>query len=655
MLIAVGLCAAAYSCKTRYSAEARNRAVELMIDWPDAQALANTRSRAIDEVLTQLKAAGITTVAVSEETLETLHGSGIVNYTRVGDNTIVSFAPGFAGQEVRVINALKHKTKLTIVPQASDQYMIDAPWPQFNGTPIGLDDDIVRTVRRNNLLVAPRLFNYTGVTADNIYWELAQAKQQCGPGGLGPFVFTGAAVLGYRGRIDDTAHAFDKLDLTYGSVEFAKTFGDDDLSRAAAAHTVRVHSIGLDEIGDMDEPTAVERFTRAVRERNIRVCYVRLFVNGLDHEPDAENANTQFVQKIVAGITLAGLKVEGPAHPFRNDPSPGRILRLAMAVGVAAGVVCLILAFTGWNNPRFWLMLAAALVIALGLAWPSSTAKGREILALFAACSFPTLALCGRPIRIAEASRNRVAAESTGRVLARAFLEYVRITGITMIGILFVVGLLNGRLFFLKIDEFLGVKMVLIAPLLLVSSFYCLGLADLPASATLSERCDTALARLRGIGATPLSAGLVIVSLVTLAAIVLIVARSGNDPGVAVSDTELRVRAILDRTLGVRPRTKEFLFGNPALLVGVALALSGRSRKWLSAWLICGAIGQSSMLDTFCHLHTPLQLSFMRDLIGWILGGIIGAIVYTVLSRYIPAEVASPGAPERAGAAGTGA
>jgi len=162
VLIVIGLCAASISFRARFRAEARNRAVELVIDWPDAQALANTSSKAVDGVLKELGQQGITTVAITEETLETLHGGGIVNYRRLGSHTILSFEPGFEGQEKRVIDALDHKTKLHITPQGPHQYLVDALWPQVNATPIGLDDDVVKTVKQSGLLIAPRLLNYTG-------------------------------------------------------------------------------------------------------------------------------------------------------------------------------------------------------------------------------------------------------------------------------------------------------------------------------------------------------------------------------------------------------------------------------------------------------------------------------------------------------------
>ena len=633
LLIALGLLGGLVSLRHRWHAEADNRRVELVVDYGDAQALANTTRQQIDDVLGSLKTAGITTVAITEDTLGTLNLDGVVTYQRDGDETVLTFAPGFPGQRARVRQMLAEKAPgLTVTPEGADSLRVGAPWPQFSTLPIGLDTDAVQTVRQNGLLVAPRLENFPGVTAQTIAWELAQTKRQCtagpGPRGLGPVIFAGSSVLGNRGLIKATADALDASALTYGSVELAKTFGDEDLSRLADAHTVRVHSIGTDEMGAMDEPTAVERFVRAAKERNIRVCYVRLFTSGLTKDPDVIHANTEFVGKIVRGMREARLTVgEGAAHPYADDPKPGLLLRLLMALGVAGGTVLLLRVFTGISGKAFAAALALGLLLALGAALPGTTPKGREALALLSACVFPTLGLCAialpRPVRDG----------SNGEVLRRAFTAYVQMTGVTAIGIVLVVGLLAGRLFLIKVDEFLGVKLVLVTPVVLVAAYYGLGLAELRPGAGWAERKDAAWGTLRALAARPLLAGQLVVGVAALVALALLVARSGNDPGVGVSGTELKVRSLLDKYLLVRPRTKEFALGHPALLLGLAAAASRRFPAWVLPLLVIGSIGQSSLMDTFCHLHTPLLISGLRGLIGWLLGGIFGALVWLAVSR----------------------
>ena len=636
-LIALGLAGGLISAAHRWKAEARNRRVELVVDYGDAQALANTTRRQVDEVLQQLGAAGITTVAITEDTLGTLNAAGVVTYQRDGDATRLAFAPGFPGQRARVIQMLAHKAPgLAMTPEGADGLRIGSPWPQFSTIPIGLDSEAVRTVQANRLLVAPRLVNFTGATAENIAWETAQAKRQCAsPQGLGPIIFAGSSVLGNRGLIKATAAALDANALTYGSVEMGKTFGDDDLSRMADARTVRVHSIGLDEMGGMDEPTAVERFVRAAKERNIRVCYVRLFTFGLTKDADAIHANTEFVGKIVKGMTEAHLTVAGPAHPYADDPRPGLALRVLMALGVLGGTLLLLRLFTGLEGRAFTIALAVGVLLALGLAVPGQTPKGREALALLSACVFPTLGLCAvalpRPLRD----------KSNRAVLARAFGAYARMTGLTVIGIVLVVGLLAGRLFLIKVDQFLGVKLVLVTPVLLVAAYYGLGLAALGPNAGWAVRRGAVQDCLAALAARPLLLGQVVIGAVALVALALFVARSGNDPGVGVSATELKTRSLLDKYLLVRPRTKEFALGHPALLLGLSAAASRRFPQWVLPLLIVGSIGQSSLLDTFCHLHTPLLISGLRGLIGWALGAVFGALLWSLAARSPRMETAA--------------
>jgi phosphotransferase system glucose/maltose/N-acetylglucosamine-specific IIC component len=50
-----------------------------------------------------------------------------------------------------------------------------------------------------------------------------------------------------------------------------------------------------------------------------------------------------------------------------------------------------------------------------------------------------------------------------------------------------------------------------------------------------------------------------------------------------------------------------------------------------AALLVLGTIGQTSMVNTLLHLHTPLTLSLARIAIGLVIGGIVGAVAWAVL------------------------
>ncbi|MDI6828546.1 MAG: DUF5693 family protein, partial [Armatimonadota bacterium] len=81
--------------------------------------------------------------------------------------------------------------------------------------------------------------------------------------------------------------------------------------------------------------------------------------------------------------------------------------------------------------------------------------------------------------------------------------------------------------------------------------------------------------------------------------------------------------------LFVRPRTKEFLIGHPAMFLGITSLLS-RRRAWGLPLIALGTLGQVSMLNTFCHIHTPLVLSAIRTLNGLVLGLALGWIVWLI-------------------------
>lgn len=96
--------------------------------------------------------------------------------------------------------------------------------------------------------------------------------------------------------------------------------------------------------------------------------------------------------------------------------------------------------------------------------------------------------------------------------------------------------------------------------------------------------------------------------------------RSGNFPVIPVTDAERRLRDILEHLFIARPRFKEFLIGQPLLLLGLLrkgeggnFIMDGRLLLWL------GIIGQISILNTFMHFHSPFDLGVVRTLHGlWV-------------------------------------
>jgi hypothetical protein len=230
-----------------------------------------------------------------------------------------------------------------------------------------------------------------------------------------------------------------------------------------------------------------------------------------------------------------------------------------------------------------------------------------------------------------------------GGSAASAIKGLAAASAVTAAGILMVVGLLATRPFMLKANQFLGIKAAHAIPILVIGAAAIFGLPRLDRS--WREECVALKERATAFFAEPARVGQLLLALIALAVLLMIVARTGNEPGVGVSGVELKFRSLLDKILPVRPRTKEFLLGHPAFVLGLAFWFRGR-RKIALPLFVVGVIGQVSILNTFCHVHTPLVLSLIRDLTGLAAGAAIGLAVFFGLERFLP----KPGTPEAAGA-----
>jgi hypothetical protein len=627
VLIAISLIASLVGFKNRFSVEAKNKRVETVVDYGDAVNLSLASHQPLDAVLTRLNHAGITSLALTEDTVDSLRTDGALIITDESSNeTTFRCSASEPILAARLTDALARKTSLNFT-QIGGRVRVEAPYWELASLGLGLDPSQISAAIRNGFYICPRLANFPGADAASINWMLQTVKNECG-GRATTLIFSGLDVLGDRNNLRATADALESTSLNYGSVEFGKQIGDDVLSRLAAPETVRVHSIGGNEMPTMDIPTAIGRFGLAARERSIRVCYIRLFIGGAAGEPDILQTNAEFVSSICKTITDGGLVI-GPAHPYSTDPLPGKAILVLMSFGVGAGGLLLLKLFTGINGKIFWALLGASIVAGAFLATRQLTPIGREILALAAAMAFPTTGILMFGLRPVEKD-----VKTSFAALIAAMSTFCCISAATFAGILLVVGLLADRLFMLKVYEFAGIRVAVFTPILLTALYLGLNFDALPLNATWADRKQVVVAQWNKMMSSPLLVGQIIVGVFGLAIVGVILARSGNDPGIGVSSTELGFRSFLNKVLSVRPRTKEFLFGHPLLVMGLALAYSGR-RKGLPIFLLAGAIGQASLLNTFCHIHTPLMISLLRAIIGLVLGGVFGAAAYLVLKRFI--------------------
>jgi hypothetical protein len=103
------------------------------------------------------------------------------------------------------------------------------------------------------------------------------------------------------------------------------------------------------------------------------------------------------------------------------------------------------------------------------------------------------------------------------------------------------------------------------------------------------------------------------------------VMRTGHDTGVEVTYMEMLFRNMLEYVLLARPRTQEFLFAFPALMLFIYAAVR-RFKLWSIAFGAGAIIGVTSVINTFAHLRTPLYLSFARTGYSILFGIVLGVV-----------------------------
>ena len=665
-LIVLGVLAGLVAASKRFRVESRNRRVEIALEWQEVAQLAQATGRPVPGILRDFRTEGVRTLVMQEETLATLEQNGslhidrksqpngaVATYVSLASPEIllrvkaaltarnIAFAPGAPSLGAGAPTIFTIPSADSTLPGAS--LFVPSDYASLHTLGLGLPPEGTAAAQSAGLRIAGRIGNFAGVSESSAQNVVRSLVQQ----GATTVIFSGEEALGYRGLEKEVANLFRSPDapavprkadetplpplgIVYGAVEFGKQKGDEKLSAALHGDFVRVHSIQAAEMGQINEEEAVERFEKAVRERNIRLCYVRLLTfAGKDPVGD----NITFLHKIGLGmrrgsaVTGGDLRF-GPARRY-DETGVSSLLFALIGLSVAAGVVWMLRAAMPLPDSTSALLLGVLGLFCMLCAWRLDE-TGRKLVALLAGIVFPTVAC----LRTFPGQGTAARPLSPNACLSKAVRGIALASGITAIGIVHVVGLLATRPFMVHASQFLGIKAQHGVPLLLVALFATAGGAALPEETWLRWK-TRAGGQFRIAMQEPARFGLLIVGIVALAAIMLVIARTGNDAGVGVSGAELQSRAVLDRILPVRPRTKEFLVGHPLFILGLAWWWRGRRRLGLPC-LVFGSLGQVSLLNTFCHIHTPLVISAWRDGIGLVLGVLLGAAVFLLAERFMP-------------------
>ena len=604
----------------RHKMESSNRAVGLMMEMSDVEAIAAAAHVSREEALARLQERGLTGVAITEDTIGDLVRKGRIVLDTDGTALIVravgdepstwerSNRGRFLGAQYE--SDLYHLDRVALALSRRgffDLGAVNVPFGQryptsikvdrdelfdVSSVPVGIDPRAAHEATQAGLVVVARHFNEVGADEDTIVRTLSDSANA----GATAFLIGGDQALGNRDLIDATAETLRNREMHYLSPEFVTLGGDARLRATLAPQTIRLHSVSQLESETMSPGELDERFAKAFRERAVRWLLLRP-TSKAGRDPLAQAGST--LSNVRAAVVRAGGDVK-PPRPF-EQPNVSPWILGAIALAAFPAVLWTVFATFGFN----WFSYLAGFV-ALALCSSAFLGSARELAALLIAVVLPVTGFL-------------VVVQPNGASPGRAYplLGYLAMSFFSLVGGLAVGGMMVGIDYTIRVQQFSGVKLALFLPILVVG--WIILKRQGPIKETLSRPVSW-------VAASVTILGLVVVAMLAL--------RSGNENPAAVSSMELQVRSLLDNLLHVRPRTKEVVFGHPMLILGLCLvAYRPSARGWAALCLVAGMVGQTSIVNTMCHLHTPALLSLTRIGVGLALGGIIGLLVWAVLNR----------------------
>ncbi|HEX6987938.1 MAG TPA: DUF5693 family protein [Bacillota bacterium] len=685
-VLAVAAAAAVPVLQARIAAEAANDVVELVADLEEFEAFALREGLDPQQLWPALADAGVTSLALTEMTLERLEHQGRASLLEGADLAAAARRMGVHPLLQRVIDeGGGDPSRSYVLTEDREVFrrLLDAACTRteapcrswfheglgvvevpvhaeaLEDTGLGIWPEDLATAARHGFFAVLRFQDHPNATPETIRaaFDAAAAEAR-----LSTDIFDGTRVLGAAAgpaALDATAAALADHGLVLGLIESVDLLahlpqeGMPRLLEALNYRAARTYSIAEEFLAQLEPREAVDIWTRSPVERNIRVIYLRPILR--EGDPDRWGTTLEAIRQLATDLTRTGWRL-GPASTF-PPVGPSAAQLWGLAAGVAGLAVLLLRRFLPLQPAG---QVGAVLLALAGMAALQRLAGWnvvRELLALGTAVAAATLAIdivlarWGRRFG-REPGRGGAALPAPALVLADVALA----AAVALCGGLLLAALLGDVRYLLEERYFRGVKLSLLMPpvLVLAAWFWRFGAgsplgADPGTGAAGGEggraRADGGAGEpghgagdtIRGVRARFLArmgelaamAGEavrwrhVVLGAVALAALVLYVTRSGNLSRDVVPALELALRTALEDHLGVRPRFKEFLLGYPALVLSGWMAARGLGGYlWINA--LAGAVGVTSLINSFEHLRTPVTVSLLRSLHGLWLGLALG-------------------------------
>ncbi|MDD2218012.1 MAG: DUF5693 family protein [Eubacteriales bacterium] len=507
---------------------------------------------------------------------------------------------------------------------------------------LGLPEDKVKIIADAGMNVIPRTLAYNGWN-DTKYAEAVIDEYE--RYGITPkyVIAGGEATIGYDDGTDFVKDYIIDNDLTIGLIENTTQlqnimqYGVNEVATESKYDTVRVFSVWnyiqnrYQYYGYEGAKEIENTLFRAITERNIRVIYFKPFMEIKDlhtYITDPEDYRETF-SNLADRLSEHGFE-QGDASVMKDYSVPTAI-RVLIAIGVAMGAVLLLRSILPINNKLMYIIAALGAACALG-AYVVIPNMAILITAFAAAVVFSCIAVTAFAFMSRESAESLDSSAPLTRIIKYASAALIGAAAIAFIGGIVTAATISSTSFMLEIDIFRGVK---ISQLLPIAYFVIVFLAYYGFGEKKAKIGRLEIIDIKDMLNMSIKVWMVIVLGILGIVGVYYILRTGHDSSLQVLSFEMLFRNKLEELLLARPRTKEFLFAFPAIMLMVYCSV--RRFKLLTFVMgLFGVIGMTSITNTFMHIRTPLYLGFIRTgyslLFGLILG-IIAIVAFEIIYK----------------------
>lgn len=620
IIMAISLVACTFVGVRRIQVETNYKNVEIAMRYSDILRISIEGEVPLEEVLTYFKNQGVTTILAKEMTVvsptdrdyNTFKGRGLV--TLVEGYILKLYHPEVTqirldsryivteDAEVAQMIDEAYQTKGIELAQyeADDTYFLEvgAYSSGLTTTGVGFDTENLNLAASLGFSIAPQV-KYWDNTTDEVMPEATKylISEIEALNHVNTIYFADSKVPAV------TTGSFPKFleDYQLGFIEFTsnKQEGFNTLAKKTSDFgsdykVVRLHTLEDNKVSTFKVSDLMERYELALKERSIRT-----FLFKLPQSLELEDDVTYLDEAITIFKTIAEKDGYIVTNQVDNYNFPTIPVYVAILVGLASIMVFILLLAEASFIKTGYVLGILGIIGYVGLLKLKPNLAS-QLMALFGSIMFPTYAVIK-----GLSERNR---DIKGSILA-----LLKICLISFGGVLTIIGCLSRTNFALTLDVFMGVKVAMAAPIMLVLTYL------------IYDKHGFNYSYYKGILDKKISYG-ALIALGALAIVLYVyVSRTGNT-GTA-TDLERAFRQLLDNILGVRPRTKEFLIAYPVLLT---LLYYGYKERYIVA-VIIAVIGPVSLVNTYAHIHTPILISLIRSAYGIIFGILLGLVLIGVI------------------------